>query len=632
MTINKRKNNLLKDKKLNFLSLGDITPQGWLKKQLEIQAEGLTGNIDEFWEDLGPNNKWLGGDGESWERAPYYADGLVPLAYILNDKKLEEKAKTWVEAFLDYQDEKGWIGPKNQGIEELSKEKLEYDPWPTFIVFKVLIQYYEVSQDKKVIEVMTKCCKYLNQHLDKEPLSLWAKFRWSDLVLSIHWLYEQTSQKWLLDFADKVFSQGYDWKKHFSDFKYKEKNTEIKMETHVVNNAMGIKAPGIWFRQSKENSDKDAVYDAIKNLDKFHGQVTGVFTGDEHLSGKNPSQGTELCSVVEYMFSLENLISIFGDTTLIDRLEKITFNALPATFKPDMWAHQYDQQANQVICNIAKRKWTNGPDANIFGLEPHFGCCTANMHQGWPKFIKSLWMKTEDNTLVAGAYSPCKVTTTIDDSEVVIIEETEYPFKEEIKFKIKGENSISFPLLLRIPSWAENAKIKLPGNKVESPEAGTLHRIEQKWNPGDIIKLLLPMEIKSERRYRGAVSIKRGPLVYSLRIGEEWKMIDGKRPHADWEVYPTTLWNYGLNLNLDDLDESVEVSLKNINETPFSPNKPPVELKVKGSYIKDWNLKDNWAQAIPLSPIRSAEKLEELTLIPYGCSNLRITEFPLLNE
>src|SRR5947199_9819493 len=113
------------------------------------------------------------------------------------------------------------------------------------------------------------------------------------------------------------------------------------------------------------------------------------------------------------MFSLEHLLGIVGDAAFGDRLEHIAYNALPATFKPDMWAHQYDQQVNQVICAVSEDPiyTTNGPEANIFGLEPNFGCCTANMHQGWPKFAAHLWMCTLDHGLAAISYAPCIVTT-----------------------------------------------------------------------------------------------------------------------------------------------------------------------------------------------------------------------------
>jgi len=599
MRYSKKYTNSLKPNSFNFLPLGSIKPLGWLRKQLQIQADGLTGQIDEFWEDLGPKNKWLGGDKEGWERGPYYADGLVPLAYLLDDEKLKKKAKIWIDAFLNNQDEDGWIGPE----EPAEKRYEKHDPWPVFVVLKVLTQYYEVSKDNRVVDVINGFFSYLKKHLEKYPLFSWGKYRWAELILSIHWLYEQIEEEWLLELAEIVSEQGYDWQKHFTDFKYTKKNLEIKLETHVVNNAMGIKTPAVWYRQSGKDYDKKAVYKALDNLDKFHGQVTGVFTGDEHLSGKNPSQ------------------------------EMITFNALPATFKPDMWAHQYDQQVNQVICNIAERDWTNDPDANIFGLEPNFGCCTANMHQGWPKYVKSLWMTTDDNGLVVISYSPCKVTAAVSDSkEITIIEETDYPFGDKIIFKIEVEESVLFPISFRIPGWAEDARIKLPDGEIKSPKPGSFYKIEREWNSGDVVELRLPMEIRIERRYMGSVAIHRGPLVYSLKIGEAWKLISGTPPHGDWEVYPTTLWNYGLKLNTDNPVNSIKVNLKSLNNMPFSPEGTPVELMVKGRIIPNWKLEGNCAGPIPQSPIKSHEKLEELILIPYGCTNLRITEFPLLDD
>ena len=114
---------------------------------------------------------------------------------------------------------------------------------------------------------------------------------------------------------------------------------------------------------------------------------------------------------------------------------RIAFNALPAALSPDMWAHQYDQQANQVVCAVCEdRVYTNnGPDSNIFGLEPNYGCCTANLHQGWPKFVASLWMASPDDGLVAIAYGPNRVETTVRGGvRVRIDEETDYPFRGEV--------------------------------------------------------------------------------------------------------------------------------------------------------------------------------------------------------
>ncbi|NLK07965.1 MAG: hypothetical protein GX316_04605 [Firmicutes bacterium] len=626
------KNINLMQSAFKMLPLGAVKPLGWLKQQLQIQADGLSGHIDGFWEDLGPRNQWLGGDKEGWERGPYYVDGLLPLAYLLEDERLIEKVEKWIEAFLGSQHESGWIGPKQGLLGEHTYP--EYDPWPIFIVFKVLTQYHEVTGDGRVLPVMLGFCRYLAEQLDTRPLVSWAKFRWGDFVLSLHWLYERTDEDWLLALGEKVKEQGYDWQRHFADFRYQRKQTDIALEHHVVNNAMGLKVPGVWYRQSQCEAERKSVYSGLHDLDKFHGQVTGVFTGDEHLAGKNPSQGTELCAVVEYMFSLEHLIAVLGDPVFADRLERIAYNALPAAFTPDMWAHQYDQQVNQVVVNVAERDWSNGPDANIFGLEPNFGCCTANMHQGWPKFVKSLWMQGPDKGLVAVGYGPSQVTAEVGENgqEVSVVEDTDYPFDDTITFTIQTARAVTFPLTLRIPAWTKNAVLTLPDGEIQSLGRQTFYTVTREWQPGDRMTLTLPMEIETERRHHGSVAVLRGPLVFSLKIGEEWKLIGGTQSHNDWEVYPTTPWNYGLIVDTENPHRSIKVVTRSVGQVPFSPEGAPIELKIAGRLVPEWNLVKNSAGEIPQSPTRSREKVERLTLIPYGCTNLRVTEFPLLTE
>ncbi|HLV79823.1 MAG TPA: beta-L-arabinofuranosidase domain-containing protein, partial [Chthonomonadaceae bacterium] len=433
------------------LPLGSIKPLGWLRDQCRLQAEGFTGHLEEYWPDLGPDNMWLGGKTEGWERGPYYLDGLVPLAHVLDDARLKAMAARWIDSILAMQDESGWIGPVQ------APNRTAYDPWPVTIVLKVLTQHYEATGDPRVLPAMLGFGRYLQNHLAERPLFEWGKFRWADLVLSLHWLTNRTGERWLLDVAQEVARQGYDWRTHFERFRYTTKTPReaCTLETHVVNSAMAVKTCGVWWRQSGNERDRMAVYRTLEMLDAYHGQATGIFTGDEHYAGKDPSQGTELCAVVEMMFSLEELLSLLGDPDFADRLEKIAYNALPGAFTPELWAHQYDQQANQVLCTVAPRQWTNNADdSNIFGLEPNFGCCTANLHQGWPKFVKSLWMVPLEGGLAAVAYGPSQVTATVSDgAHVTIREETEYPFRETVRFTLEMDRPARFPLVLRVPAW-----------------------------------------------------------------------------------------------------------------------------------------------------------------------------------
>lgn len=605
------------------LPLGSVKPRGWLLRQLRLQADGLTGHLDEFWPDVGPNSAWLGGTGEAWERGPYYCDGLIPLAFLLEDDALLAKARHWVEAMLASQRENGWFGPPQNR-----------DSWPLMVALKALTQYHEATGDDRVLALMLR---YFRHQLDCPadlPPDTWRGVRYADQVLSIYWLYNRTGEPWLLDLAARQYGAGFDWIEWFYRFPWRAKVEPFafRHEHHVVNVAMAIKNPAVWYQQSHSERDRQAVYAALENLDRYHGQATGLFTGDEHLAGLDPTQGTELCAVVELMFSLENLIAILGDPAFGDRLEKLAYNALPAAISPDMWAHQYDQQANQVLCTVDDRHWTNnGWDSNIFGLEPNFGCCTANMHQGWPKFVKHLWMATRDGGIAAVAYGPSQVRAMVGNGiPVTIIAETAYPFEDAVRLHFMLDAPVAFPLQLRIPAWATEARVQVGRSAPQAVSAGSFYTIERVWQPGDLVQLTFPMSIRVATRYRDAVSLERGPLVFALKIEEEWKQIGGELPHADWEVRPRSPWNYGLLFDPSHPESSVMITTRPVGDMPFHPAQAPVQLRVKGRRIPEWQLVRNSAGPTPLSPVESNEPDEELTLLPYGSVRLRITELPII--
>jgi hypothetical protein len=638
------------------LPLGTIKPAGWLKNQLQAQAHGLTGHLDEFWPDL-IHSAWKGDKGESWERGPYYLDGLLPLAYLLEDSILIEKTRPWIEWILNSNLPNGWFGPEGN-----------QDRWPLAVAMKVIQQYYDVTEDIRAVELLQNYFRYLHDTPPDWPDDSWRGVRAMENAVTGYWLYRRNQDSLILETIQSIFENSFDWTDYFFKFPWDSlavannkvpHNWEAEgLTAHVVNVAMAVKYPGLWYQQSGDKQYKIAVYSALENLDKHHGQVAGRFSGDEHLSGKKPTQGTELCAVIELMFSLENLCEIFGDPALADRLELLAYNALPGTMTPDCWAHQYDQQANQVLVSIAEREWsTNGNTSNIYGLMPNYPCCLANMHQGWPKLVQHMWMATNDGGLVAMIYGPNTIHSKVADNvEIKIVQRTNYPFEGEIEFEIELQNSAFFPLYFRVPQWAENATLSVNKTKLIKMPVGQIFSLKRKWASGDIVNLKFPMKIRAESRYNQSMALRRGPLYYSLRIGKEYKKItlSGRnitsieyQGSTDWEIRPSTPWNYGLFINGERIDERVSVQKNPIQKFPFADRgemvysedeqkykiweyDAPIVLTLKGKIIPMWGMKNNSADNPPLNPPYSIEKVEELRLVPYGSARLRITEFPMI--
>jgi hypothetical protein len=616
------------------LPLGQIRPAGWLRRQLRIQADGLSGHLDEFWPDVGPESGWLGGTGESWERGPYFIDGLLPLAWQLDDEDLKAKAMRFVEWTLDHQAPSGMIGPAAND-----------DWWPRMVMCKVLAQYHDATGDPRVIAVLTRYFHYQLAALPARPLRDWGKYRWQDELLIVEWLYDRTGDDSLLRLARLLQRQGYDWIDAFANFKHTgvTSRAEVKaatergdrskaMETHGVNNGQALKTAAVRYRLLGEQATELTNFKRqLAALDRFHGMPNGMFSCDEHLAGLDPSHGTELCTVVETLYSLEVALATFGDASIGDRIEKIAFNALPGTFNDDMWSHQYDQQSNQILVGLNSKPWTtNGPESNLYGLEPNFGCCTANFHQGWPKFTSNLWMSSQDGGLVACLYAPCLVETTVAGQKVSLRVETDYPFRQDIRIVVLPKTLFRFPLRLRIPAWAHGVTIRINGQLQTvdaSPETFAL--LDRLWVPGDVVDLHLPTAPSVTRWFNHSLALMRGPLVFSLDPGQNWVKLRDRGLTADWQVYPLTAWNYALLV--DEISAAqIDVVESPIGPQPFAAKTTGVKLKLKGCLINAWRSEDGVAGPVPNGLQISSLPLETLELIPYAAAKLRITAFPQL--
>ena len=283
----------------------EIKPRGWMRRQLEIQAAGLAGNLDKIWPDVA-DSSWIGGSHDSWERVPYWLDGFIPLAYLLDDEDLKARAKKYIDAILARQEPDGWLCPCER------KERSRYDTWALELISKVLVLWYDCSGDERIPNALYRAMKQFDRHTDRHLVLDWGSTRWFEVLSALYRLYEWYGEEWILSLADKMGAIGVDWKRVFTRWQYEKPRYGDRATWgqlhHVVNNEMMLKSAALYSRVSGE--DPTAFFEEVwGKLSAAHGQPYGVFSGDECLAGTSPIAGTELCSVVEAMFSFETRVT-----------------------------------------------------------------------------------------------------------------------------------------------------------------------------------------------------------------------------------------------------------------------------------------------------------------------------------
>lgn len=606
--------------KYAFFTSKEIKPAGWLRRQLELQAEGLCGNLDKVWPDI-RDSAWIGGDREGWERVPYWLDGFIPLAYLLENEDMKARAKKYIDKILENQQEDGWICPNGN----VPRDK--YDTWAICLISKVLVVYYECSHDERIPMALYRLLKNYYELLSDGRIELfaWGKFRWFECFVAIRFIKKlYPDEAWINALAKIMKEQGADWESFVPTWK-DPKNTWT-FHTHIVNIGMMLKYEAISADLIGE-AYRDIAGKLYNELKKYNGNVTGFFTGDECLSGISPIQGTELCAVVEMMYSCEWLYACTGENKWAELLELQAFNALPATITDDMWAHQYVQLSNQIDCTPYGGNahfGTNGREAHLFGLEPNFGCCTANFGQGWPKLALAAFMRSDD-----GAVNVVPVASELSfvhkGAHLTVSLETDYPFAHSFVYRVTSDKKTSAKLRVRIPSYAKN--ISVNGELVQKrgqivfsgfPEGET------------VINLSYEVETSLTKTPVGLYSARYGSLIFALPIDYEERRIEyvkanveRKYPYCDYHFVGKGNWNYGF------ADDELKVVRSEGDGIPFSSKSPSIKLVANMCPI-DWGMEYHLDNVCARKPHDTTPKgdARAVELYPYGAAKLRMTEMP----
>lgn len=614
------------------LPIGSITPRGWLRHQLELERDGMTGRLREIspWLNF-EKSAWADKEGKGergWEEMPYWLKGYGDLGYVLRDDAIIAEAKRWIEAAMASQREDGWFGPR----ELLTSLNGKPDLWPHMVMLNILQSYHEFSGDPRVIEVLTRYMKWENQL----PASAfgegyWPKIRAGDNIESAFWLYNRTGESWLLDLARKIHAGMARW------------DTDV-INWHNVNIAQGFRAGTVFWMLSRDSIHLKSADRNYRRVMELYGQFAGGgFVGDENSRPGyiDPRGGIETCGIVEFMHSFQMLTKITGDPLWADRCEEIAFNSFPASMTPDQRGLRYITCANQVQADRHNKSPGIQNSGTMFSYSPFevYRCCQHNVSHGWPYYAEELWLATPDNGLCASLYAASDVSAKVADGTTVnITEDTDYPFRETITFRLALPKPTSFPLYLRVPRWCEKPELEINGKpaRVKAKPLSYI-AVNREWKDGDTLTLRLPMQIavRTWAKNQDSVSVDFGPLSFALAIKERWtKYGERNQNWPEWEVFPDSPWNYGLVLGRNPAKSfRIERKTGPLAPQPFTPETTPISLKAKARRIPAWQLdRLNMAGPLQPSPAKSSEPVEQITLIPMGAARLRIASFPTIGR
>lgn len=629
--------------KLDLVDISNIKIKGWLKHYLKLQENGLTGHL----EVAGfPFNQvsWgkydidttLQNDNPGWwayEQTAYWLDGMQRCGELLNSEYLLNKAKDSFNFVLTNKDKDGYLGPK------FLKETDGWNRWPHVVFFRALLSYYDYTKDESILDAITN--HYLNKEIDysnaRDILNI-------EIMLLV---YLKKHNEKLLDLAIKNYEK-YNLNCQ-NDLCEKVQLSNKKPYAHGVSYNEYSKLGALLYIATNDKKYLKASIKSYKKIDKYFMLVDGLHCSNEFLIGNDYMQSHETCNISDYTWAMGYLLMATKDGSYADKIERCVFNAGIGSIDEKFKALQYFSCPNQVILDNKSNHnlFFKGDKWMSYRPNPGTECCAGNVNRFLPIYCSKMYMK-KDDSLYAVLYGESEY----NDGNVVISQQTKYPFDDKINFifNLKENKEINFNL--RIPGWCLNPKITVNGRKISFTINKGFVSINRTFKDNDIIELELPSNVEVLNYKNDGMYVNKGPLLYCFgmygvrRVDEleEKQTADFKA----YNIYPNMDFNY--TICEDEPIEFVHTNNFDSNDV-WNIEKTPFKINVKAKKVLNWKIKtiknvryiDNLYNVpyaykerhgsfrfTPKFPqnLKLSEEKYNISLIPYGCAKVRIAIFP----
>jgi hypothetical protein len=614
---------------------GAVEPEGWLRDWCITAKNGYTSHMDEV--DIAFRQAWASDykvtssaislwetGGWPYEGGGYWFEGLAKLGFILHDKALIDQAKKRLYVVVDNMNPNAigfmwWLDRnKPEDLKVVAGKGLREPEYPMcFNGFfgRSLAAYYAGSGDARALDTLVK-------GYGRDPD--WVR---TGIAMTNPWpafeTYTWTGNPVIKEGLTALFAKGGINNEKWSWNRYRNPPSDKPGAVAPDHGVMFCETTSPWalgYLWTGKREFLDAPLKWHEKIERECMQPHGVPVFDEYWGPTGAFRGSETCDVAGYMAAQNLLLTISGQGRLADRIERAFFNAAPATVARDFKTHVYFQSPNRM----ADRSL---PAAEMFSFMQKRVplCCTATLNRFLPNYVMNMWMATRDNGLAATCHGPCKVSALVADHvPVEIVCKTDYPFNETIEITVKPEREASFPLSFHIPDWCKKAEFTVNGANVKAPpDENGFAWIDRPWKPNDTVRLQLPMSpciaTGKDANAGGApyASVSLGPLLFALPIPDTK---DANTPD------PAAKWQFAIDARSGKSDNGIAVDRSPMPEKWDWPLRSPLRLRLNAASI-DW--KPTLEKPLPPKRIAKGKQTETISLVPYGCTKLRVSMFPV---